>query len=111
MAHPHIETRGRVYWYRRLIPADLISAYDGSREIRQSLNTKNPKVAERLARLKSVELDHQFDRKRSQLAAGLAPGFEFVDTELTDEQIRRLCLLWQRSVLETDDQNRTPAAK
>jgi hypothetical protein len=115
MSHPHIETRGAVLWYRRRIPVDLIPAYGKSgkngtqkREFRQSLKTRDPKEAERLARLRSVELDAEFDKKRRELAAVQvqAPPFELVDTELTDEQIRRLCLLWQRSVLETDDQNR-----
>jgi hypothetical protein len=41
-----------------------------------------------------------------QSRRGPGSSVEFVDTELTDEPIRRLCLLWQRSVLETDDQNR-----
>jgi hypothetical protein len=41
-----------------------------------------------------------------QSRCGPGSSVEFVDTDLTDEQIRRLCLLWQRSALETDDQNR-----
>jgi len=100
MSHPHIETRGSVHWYRRRIPHDLISAYGGQREIRHSLKTSDKKAAIRLARLKSVELDGEFERKRSELAASQTP------TELTDEQIRRLCALWQRAVLVSDDENR-----
>ena len=57
MSHPHIETRGKVLWYCRKIPVDLLPAYSGSKEIRHRLKTKDPKTAVRLARLRSVELD------------------------------------------------------
>lgn len=100
MSNPHLETRGSVHWYRRRIPHDLISAYGGQREIRFSLKTSNKNAAIQLSRLKSVELDGEFERKRKERDPLQTP------TELTDEQIRRVCALWQRSVLETDDQNR-----
>ena len=100
MSNSYLETRGGVHWYRRRIPHDLISEYGGQREIRCSLKTSNKKAAIQLARLKSVELDGEFERKRKERGPLQTP------TELTDAQIRRVCALWQRSVLETDDQNR-----
>jgi hypothetical protein len=106
MSHPHLELRGRVHWYRRRIPLDLVSAYGNSREIRHSLKTSDRKEAVRLARLRSVELDNEFERKRRERAAVEAPQPVWENVDLTGEQIRRLCLLWQRSVLETDDANR-----
>lgn len=106
MTHPHLELRGRVHWYRRRIPLDLVSAYGSAREIRHSLRTSDRKEAVRLARLRSVELDNEFERKRRERAALEVPQPVWEDLELTSEQIRRLCLLWQRSVLETDDANR-----
>ena len=100
MSHPHLETRGGVHWYRRRIPHDLIPAYGGKREFRRSLKTSDRKEAIRLARLQSVELDGEFERKRKERGPLQTP------TELTDENIRRLCTLWQHAILEKDDENR-----
>lgn len=100
MSNPHLETRGGVHWYRRRIPHDLISAYGGKREFRRSLKTSDRKEAIRLARLQSVELDGEFERKRKERGPLQTP------TELTDENIRRLCTLWQHAILEKDDENR-----
>lgn len=102
----HVLKRGTKRWYHRKIPLDLIPAYGGRKVFKYSLHTDSIKEAIELARLRSVELDGEFARKRRELAAAQSPAIKFAATELTDEQIRRLCLLWQRSVLETDDQNR-----
>jgi hypothetical protein len=92
--------------YRRKIPLDLLAAYSGRVKIRHSLRTRDKAEAIRLARLRSVELDDEFQnqrRKRAQLHPQPLPA---VAMDLNDENIRRLCLLWTRTALETDDTNR-----
>ena len=69
MNHPHVETRGTVLCYRSKIPADLLPINGGSREIRHSLKTRHQKAAVRLARLRSVEFDTEFEIRRRELAA------------------------------------------
>lgn len=106
MSLPHLEQRGTVFGYRRKIPLDLVAAYGGRREIRHSLRTRHRAEAERLARLRAVELDQEFARKRRELDRAEAKPRALTPLELTDENIRRLCVLWTHSVLDTDDQNR-----
>lgn len=107
MAHPHLELRGRVYAYRRKIPLDLLDVYQGSREIRHSLRTRDKAEAVRLARLRSVELDDEFARQRRRHTRRRPQAPATTPMELTEENIRRVCLLWTRAVLETDDLNRS----
>lgn len=107
MSHPHLELRGTVFGYRRKIPLDLVAAYGGRREIRHSLRTRQRSEAERLTRLRAVELDQEFARKRRELERAGARPRALTPLELTDENIRRLCVLWMHSVLDTDDQNRS----
>lgn len=104
--HPHLETRGNTHWYRRKIPLDLLPVYNGKKEFRHSLHTRDRSEAIRRARLRSVELDSEFELKRRGLQTTHVALPVFRNVELSDEQIRRICLLWQRSVLETDDRNR-----
>ena len=42
---PYLYLRGSVYYFRIRIPADLIFCFDGRREIRLSLRTKEPHLA------------------------------------------------------------------
>lgn len=107
MNHPHLELRGKVFAYRRKIPLDLLAAYPGRIEIRHSLKTRDKSEAIRLARLRSVELDDEFQRQRRKRAQLRPQPHPAVAVALNDENIRRLCLLWTRTVLETDDTNRS----
>lgn len=105
-SNTHIELRGNFFWYRRKIPLEFLSAYKGKKEIRHSLRTSDRAAAKRLARVRSVELDAEFERHRHNQQSTSILGPAVRDLVLSDEQIHRVCLLWQRSVLETDDKHR-----
>jgi len=106
MSHPHLETRGFVFWYRRKIPLDLLPAYDGKREIRHSLHTRNYDEAERKARKRSVELDDEFVLRRGGPGAAASMFPKLTRVDITDSNIESLCERWKRAVLESDDANR-----
>src|SRR5215470_10533645 len=60
----HIIKRGSTYHFRRRIPADLIDAHNGKREITYSLQTKDRAQAAEAARRASVRLDEEWARMR-----------------------------------------------
>jgi len=106
MSHPHLETRGTVFWYRRKIPLDLLSAYDGKREIRHSLHTRDYDDAECKARKRSVELDDEFALRRG-VPRALGSNFPPITrVDITDSNIQSLCERLKRAVLQSDDANR-----
>lgn len=111
MTHPHLEMRGNVFWFRRKIPLELLPAYGGKKEIRHSLHTRDRNEAKRFARLRSVVLDGEFEHKRRDLQPAPFSIPDFQEVDLSDEEIRRICLLWQRLVLEADDYNRVEGFK
>lgn len=59
--------RGGRYSLRRRIPQDLVSHY-GKREVTSALGTSDPKEARRLAPIRWVELDREFDAVRANRA-------------------------------------------
>jgi integrase len=69
----HVIRRGGRYHYRRRVPADLIEAYGGKKEIQRALNTADPKEAARLSRKVAVEIDELFEGLRAKLANPEAP--------------------------------------
>lgn len=95
----HIFNRKGTYYFRRRIPKDLLSLYP-SQQVIFSLKTKDRREADRLARIESVKLDHEFERQRSTLSA---PSGE----DISDEDIKRICELWVAYVLEEDEEVRT----
>ena len=90
----HVFNRNGTYYYRRRIPKDLLSLYP-SQQVIFSLKTKDRREADRLARIESVKLDHEFERQRSTLSA---PSGE----DISDEDIKRICELWVAYVLEKE---------
>lgn len=62
----HVIRRGARYYYRRRVPAELIEAMDGRKEITKALGTSDPKEAARLARKVSVGVDELFRKAASK---------------------------------------------
>ena len=62
----HIVRRGARYYYRRRVPADLLSKLGReARNTAQSSGTSDPKEAARAARRMAVEVDDLFERLRT----------------------------------------------
>src|SRR4051812_12500014 len=91
--------RGAVYYFRARIPTDLQSHYARKREVVESLKTKDKREAERLVRLKSVELNARFDairRNRSTLPM----------TTMSDAEIEHIVAKATASRLGADEASR-----
>lgn len=95
----HLLKRNSTYYYRRRIPFDLLDHYSPKTVIVFSLKTKDPKEAERLARVESVKLDQEFEKVRFNLTA--SP----VDS-ISQEDIKKLSDAWIAHVLEEDEEAR-----
>lgn len=100
------------YYFRAKIPADLAKHYAPKREITFSLRTRDKAEAIRKVRLESARLEAEFTTMRQRYRLDSEIAVKFSDTpsrplaRMTDEQIQRICGLWTRSVLMTDDANR-----
>lgn len=71
----YLERRGAMYRFRRVVPDDLrafflTSSGNPRAEFSVSLGTKDRREAERLCRIKSVEIDAMLDDARNRLARG-----------------------------------------
>ena len=60
--------RGAAYSLRRRVPLDLIAAYEGRKEIVRALGTNDFAEAKRIHARLWVELDEEFEARRSSLA-------------------------------------------
>jgi integrase len=100
--HPRLFCRGKTYYYRRRVPADLL-AHFGRKEIIFSLQTSDKKQASEKARVEDVKCDQQF----VQLRAARAP---VAAAELTPVEIERLALIYKADILGADEEARKEAA-
>src|SRR5215470_10451036 len=91
----NMKARGKVFYFRRRVPADL-GEYEGKKEIRYSLNTKDKFEAKRKAREEYLKWDAKFATLRTARTV----------TELTDEQIQNLSAKWVADVLAEDESYR-----
>ena len=63
---PHTEVRGKQWWYRRRVPADLIPII-GFAEYRESLRTPDIEIARTRAALKDAAVALEFEQALAQL--------------------------------------------
>lgn len=68
----HLVRRGARYYYRRRVPADLLSFSEGRKELQRALGTADPKEAAVAARRVAVEMDEMFEAWRAE-ARGIDP--------------------------------------
>ncbi len=87
-----MKPRGRVYQFRRRVPADL-GEYEGKKEIRYSLNTTDKLEAKRRAREEYLKWEENFDRIRAGRGV----------SELSEELIENLVTRWTVSILAEDE--------
>jgi hypothetical protein len=99
----HKRLKSAVYYFRCLIPNDLISSYDDKREITFSLKTRDHHEAMRRVSIEAGKLQTEFEKLRRSIVNAKNPPKPL---NYTDAEIERLSLLWTRCVLETDDKQR-----
>ena len=91
--------RGTIYYFRARIPADLAQHFGAKREIVESLRTSEKRDAESRVRIRSVELDEQFEGIRR---ARSAPA----NTHISDEEIARIVAKATATRLLADEEGR-----
>ncbi|QXG80054.1 DUF6538 domain-containing protein [Rhodospirillum rubrum] len=97
--HPRLTRRGRIYWFRAKVPADLRSHYAPKTEIIYSLKTSDPREALVRVRIASVKADQEFEVARR------IPKEE-VRTSLSDDEAERLVAIYYQVRLEEDEEIR-----
>ncbi|MEO0034114.1 MAG: hypothetical protein RLZZ501_137 [Pseudomonadota bacterium] len=84
--HPRRTKRGRMFWVRAKVPADLKAYYAPKTEIIYSLKTSDPREALEKVRIASVQIDQEFNTARRKLNAELR-------VSLSDNEIERLAAI------------------
>lgn len=102
----YLEQRNSTYWYRRKVPLALIPRFNHRKEIRHSLGTSLRSEAVRLARIRTVELDQQFDQAMRKEYQRTAPCESLSSDPLSREDITFLHDRWVQSVVHSNDINR-----
>lgn len=83
MTRPYQHLKTRVYWLRKVVPADL-RAVIGKRELKETLGTKDPAEARR----KALPVLERFEAIIASARSGHAP--------VSDRDIHALCGQWYR---------------
>lgn len=94
--------RNGVYYFRTRVPLELVDVI-GRKEIKISLETRDPQEARRKLNIQQVKADEMFERarrdsKRSQASASILKPETL--TAVSRASIDRLVLLWHRSESE-----------
>lgn len=66
----HLQKRGSVYYFRRVIPVELQPLFDGKKQWMHSLGTKELAEGKRLARLAGTDTDGLIALAQQRIAAG-----------------------------------------
>lgn len=103
MKHPRLTKRGRMYWIRAKVPADLKAHYAPKTEIIYSLKTSDPREALERVRIESVKVDQEFTTARRKLNADLR-------SNLSDNEIERLAAIHFHMIMEEDEELRMEGA-
>lgn len=103
------DKKSGVYYLRRRIPADVLSAYPGKAEITRSLRTKDYRTATELLRLEEAKLTTEWEKKRDRLAQILVRqqmyAVQRIDV-LTPEVIDAICGHFEMASLAGDEARR-----
>lgn len=102
----HVFSRNGTYYFRRRIPKDLLNQYYPAKQIIFSLRTKDRREADKLARIKSVQLDQEFQHKRDTFEHAKNVLLPYPQKEITENDIESICKLWVSDVLEVDEEHR-----
>jgi integrase len=78
--------RGNVFYYRRRVPLDLVHAFDGRRELKESLKTGDLARAKVRRNLVAAKFEASFDEARAKLNGTNGPTGQ---SRLTREAVRR----------------------
>lgn len=97
--YPGLTTRGRVYYLRKKVDADIRETF-GGKEIWRTLRTSDRKEAIKRYHKEAAALDRAFQEHREKLARDAAPPLDL----LTDEQIQLIGDAYYRHLLEEDEE-------
>lgn len=92
----YLAKRGSVYYFRRVIPAELRSAFGGKREFMESLGTKDRAEAKRLIPARTTASERELERAQVRLALPLnalvspSPGISEVAARRERDQLEWL---------------------
>lgn len=104
-----VKHKNGTYYLRRRIASDVLVAYNGKKEVVESLRTKSYKDAVELFYIRDAQLQSEWREMRQRLAdeavARRSDALEVL-TELTDEDIQRICEHVEASALEGDESRR-----
>jgi len=94
----HLVRRGPAYYFRARVPADLLTQFP-TREIRVSLRTSDKDEARQLARVEREKWEATFAAQRRSLNPEQ-------QSEVTEEEIKRLVAYHIAMLLRADDETR-----
>lgn len=99
----NVVRRGAVYYFRRRVPPQIQSII-GKALIRESLDTREPKVARRLAADRNMHWERKFEEAEAKLApkAAALP----LRADLTDAEVQTIVDDYRRHLLWSDEQIR-----
>ena len=99
----NVVRRGAVYYFRRRVPPQIQSVI-GSTLIRESLDTREPKVARRLAADRNMHWERRFEEAEAKLAAEALA--QTLRADLTDAEVQSIVDDYRRHLLWSDEQIR-----
>lgn len=98
MRHPNLVQRQGTYYFRRRVPADLLSTWEGGPVVVRSLNTRDRKVAVDRLHAAQGELQKRFEDLRRDQAARSGRLSQAAQTgffDLSDSEIAALVDDWR----------------
>lgn len=88
--YPHLLKRGNVFTFRAKVPADLVEAFGGKRQVWESLRTCDPAEAKRRVRDKTDAFEQQCQRVRERVQGESVGTVELtsLDTAAIEAMVR-----------------------
>ncbi|GGL09641.1 integrase [Caulobacter rhizosphaerae] len=81
----YLTRRGAVYWFRRRVPGDLVPVLKKSFWF-DSLGTKDPREAAKLARARAAQTDHEIEAASKRLRGIVAPALKHAEAQALAKQ-------------------------
>ncbi|CCH47797.1 site-specific integrase [Pseudodesulfovibrio piezophilus] len=95
-----------LFYFRRKVPADLLTVYGGRKQIKRSLQTHDPQEAYELVRIEAVRSDQEFTEHRKIIKRDNSRRPSESSTPMSVPEMKRRALLMKQHMLEVDDELR-----
>lgn len=83
----HLMQRGQTWYIRLRVPTDLLSEYDGTKEVQRSLKTRDYDEARKLVTTAKLEIENEFEAKRRKKNEEMS-GKDVLSTLSSDDLYR-----------------------